>query len=568
MLNIFTGNALADNKKIIDSRIYSKITDSFDLSSKDLSLYKEIFEAANEDQWHKVDKRAEKLNNDILLGHILAKKYLSKSYKSSYQELVDWLEKYTDYPQYYRIYRLAGIKGDKSALSDSLAYSGTLTQASSGYSWYLDDMGNISNANKKYILEKVKSFRKHINSGKSKLARGILEDAKFRKVVPNKSWDAMAATLATLYFTDNYDKLALEWSKKPASRSKNSIAHWFGGLAAWRLKDYKTAAKMFDQLSHLDISDDWMLSSGGYWAYRSYNKLGLDNKAKASLKEASKYKRTFYGILASSQLDEKITCNWNSSSYINDFSKSDYVDSILSSPSLKRAVLLGSIGEKKLAASEIMFAYKDYDNAQKEIALFIAAQYEIHNVAITISNNLKDIQNEIYYDGLAYPLPNWNKKVWNANKPLILALIRQESAFHAEAVSSAGARGLMQVMPNTAYHVTKDATVKKNSSKLLNPEYNMEVGQKYINYLLEKPFIEGNLFYLLTAYNAGPGNLLKWKKKTNYMNDPLLFMESIPSRETRLYIKRVMTNYWVYSLRLEEDAPSLTQLPKSLWPTM
>lgn len=76
------------------------------------------------------------------------------------------------------------------------------------------------------------------------------------------------------------------------------------------------------------------------------------------------------------------------------------------------------------------------------------------------------------------------------------------------------------------------------------------MGQKYLEYLLNKPYIGGNLFYMLAAYNAGPGNLVKWMKTMRYQNDPLLFIEVIPARQTRLYIERVMANYWIYSMQL------------------
>lgn len=86
----------------------------------------------------------------------------------------------------------------------------------------------------------------------------------------------------------------------------------------------------------------------------------------------------------------------------------------------------------------------------------------------------------------------------------------------------------MQLMPNTAYHVTKDRRLKRDSSVLYNADYNMEVGQQYLSYLMGKPFVTDNLFYLATAYNAGPGNLFKWQKKVKYNNDPLLLLKLFP----------------------------------------
>ena len=74
--------------------------------------------------------------------------------------------------------------------------------------------------------------------------------------------------------------------------------------------------------------------------------------------------------------------------------------------------------------------------------------------------------------------------------------------------------------------------------------------------------IKNNLIYHTAAYNGGPGNLKKWLKNTNYLNDPLMFMESIPSRETRWFIEKVLTKYWIYNSQLGKESNSLALLAK------
>ena len=74
------------------------------------------------------------------------------------------------------------------------------------------------------------------------------------------------------------------------------------------------------------------------------------------------------------------------------------------------------------------------------------------------------------------------------------------------------------------------------------------------------------MFRLTTAYNAGPGNLRNWERKINYGNDPFLFIESLPSRETRLFIERVLTNLWLYRDRLGQPSPSLDDVVAGTWP--
>ena len=74
--------------------------------------------------------------------------------------------------------------------------------------------------------------------------------------------------------------------------------------------------------------------------------------------------------------------------------------------------------------------------------------------------------------------------------------------------------------------------------------------------------INKNLIFLTAAYNGGPGNLKKWLEQTNFKNDPLLFMESIPSRETRWFIEKVLTKYWIYKNQIGEKSTSLEMLAK------
>ena len=92
------------------------------------------------------------------------------------------------------------------------------------------------------------------------------------------------------------------------------------------------------------------------------------------------------------------------------------------------------------------------------------------------------------------------------------------------------------------------------------PEINLEVGQEYIEYLLDLEIVSNNLIYLAAAYNGGPGNLKKWKKETNYLDDPLFFMESIPSRETRWFIEKILTKYWIYQNKNQKEMKSLKML--------
>ena len=241
----------------------------------------------------------------------------------------------------------------------------------------------------------------------------------------------------------------------------------------------------------------------------------------------------------------------------------------MKSEAFKRAVLLIELKQPVIASKEIYNAYKDFTDQQKETIILMAHQKGIHSVVISLSHlaNLDSLL--IHHEQELYPLPDWSRQDdWGVEKPLVLALIRQESAFRDDAKSHSGAMGLMQLMPSTASYISGDKSIKRDKTKLYNPKYNLELGQKYVNYLLSKPFIEGNLFFMLTAYNAGPGNLAKWLKTARYQDDPLLFIEVIPSAETRIYIERVMANYWIYNLRLKQRNLTLEQVGANQWPVL
>ena len=141
---------------------------------------------------------------------------------------------------------------------------------------------------------------------------------------------------------------------------------------------------------------------------------------------------------------------------------------------------------------------------------------------------------------------------------LIRAIIKQESKFNPNASNPSGATGLMQILPSTAAYIMDVENVSREQLK--NPDYNLRVGQKYLRYLLKGRNVKGNLLYLLVAYNAGPGNLAKWRKKLNNVDDGLLFIESIPSSETRAYIERVLTTYWLEMLHRQKFSRSLDAL--------
>jgi soluble lytic murein transglycosylase-like protein len=128
-----------------------------------------------------------------------------------------------------------------------------------------------------------------------------------------------------------------------------------------------------------------------------------------------------------------------------------------------------------------------------------------------------------------------------------------------------GALGLMQLMPDTARELAKNLQYPFKKQMLKEPEYNLSLGQNYLLKLINMPAVGNNLIYIAVAYNAGPGNLIKWKKQIK-TDDPLLFLESIPSRETRSFAERIIVNYWIYRTLMGQPLLSLDKAVCGEWP--
>ena len=148
-------------------------------------------------------------------------------------------------------------------------------------------------------------------------------------------------------------------------------------------------------------------------------------------------------------------------------------------------------------------------------------------------------------------------KLADIDMAAIYAITRTESRFQTDAVSSSGARGLMQLMPATAKETAKKIGVGFSPSKLTSdPEYNTQLGSSYLATQLET--YSGSLLLAAAAYNAGGGNANKWiaaygdPRADNV--DPVVWVELIPFQETRKYVQRVLGNYLVYRARLGGSA--------------
>ncbi len=127
-------------------------------------------------------------------------------------------------------------------------------------------------------------------------------------------------------------------------------------------------------------------------------------------------------------------------------------------------------------------------------------------------------------------------------------IIRQESLFDSQALSPAGARGLMQIMPATGKELYPKTKLKKpfETDALFDPDLNIRLGVKYVSQLNKR--FNKNGMHILISYNAGPHVLKKWLKRFGHLSDQDVFIESIPYPETRRYVKHVLRNMGIYKV--------------------
>ena len=189
----------------------------------------------------------------------------------------------------------------------------------------------------------------------------------------------------------------------------------------------------------------------------------------------------------------------------------------------------------------------------------------IQYASVIRDRGILEIDDDIIYSA-QYPLPDWEPMGgWSIDRALLLAITKQESNFRVSAKSGAGANGVMQLMPSTAKRVARANKLDINQMDMSNPEHNMFLGQQYIVDLLAHPSVENSIIKMLAAYNAGMGTMVKFEKSF-YTYDPLLYIESFPAYETRSYIKRVMSNLWLYRARLSQPLTSMQDLANGNWP--
>lgn len=327
-------------------------------------------------------------------------------------------------------------------------------------------------------------------------------------------------------------------------------AEWVSGFIALRLinQPYK-AFEHFEKL-YKTVETPISKSRGAYWAGRASEALNNPQVATQWYNVASKYPETFYGQLAGEKIGKHVSLNMKGSAGGQGIPSSDLASA---------ATFLSNAGLKTEAAA-FLLRLKEYSNSATdyEQAASLATRLGQPDIAIKIAQDLQK-EKGISLGQYLYPqkvseLKNINNVEW----AFINAIIRQESRFDSGAVSHAGARGLMQLMPATAQQTAANAGISHQKAWLTSrPAHNIVLGSKYLGQMVNR--YNGNYAMAAAAYNAGPGRVDQWIRE---LGDPrkgnvdlIDWIEQIPIYETRNYVQRVLEGVYVYRDSLKGKQP-------------
>ncbi len=334
------------------------------------------------------------------------------------------------------------------------------------------------------------------------------------------------------------------------------------GLDDWKRGDISGAEPLFASAAQMDGASDDDQSAGAFWAARAALRLQQPEQYLSWLHTAATNPDTFYGMLAGRLLGE----GFGPTGLAATLTESD-ITAVDATPDGHLAFALLQIGETDQAGLALRALWPDMqsDPALAGAVMAVAARAGLVDVAIGIAGQgFGNSGNAIA--GATLPLPALRPAGgFTIDPSLLYALARTESGFNADAVSICGARGMMQLMPETAHFIARNQGI---SGAVSDPATSLALGQAYIRYLGQQPGIDDNLLAILASYNAGPGAAAAWYNAMQEDSDPLLFIETIPNDQTRHFVHDVLTDSWIYAEEIGLRPASLDDLAQGNFPLL
>jgi soluble lytic murein transglycosylase-like protein len=521
------------------------------LSAQDAALYREIFALQEDGRWSEADAKIAQVENPVLFGYVQYQRYMHPTaYRSTFAELKEWMAYYADHPDADKIYSLAMKRLPRGATPPVRPVLRKWREAPQK-ALHPDLEADYAETSRPLLTQIEGRVRFLANQERALDALTEIDRHLDRGQITERQYDRMRSWIAASLYYQGYVDAARGIAGEAAARNGDNavLAYWIAGLIAFRDGDTDAAHRLFNKMAAIPYQEAELRSGAGFWAARTALAAGKPADVAPNLEIAAQYPFTFYGQLALAQLGRAYDYEWDAPMVTTD----GVAKLVAAEPRVNRAIALAEAGRTSDADLELRWANG-----------FIPRELDYDLLAVAFALNLPAAQVEValsgdgkYLEAGLFPVPDYVPEGgFTVDRALIYAFMRQESKFKTQATSRAGALGLMQLMPRTASYVAQDRSLqyRDGQERLYDPAYNLMLGQNYVRYLI-KGEAQGDLFHLAAAYNGGPGNLRRWKKDLA-IEDPLLFIESIPNRESREFVEYVLTNFWVYCDRLGQSALS------------
>ncbi len=331
---------------------------------------------------------------------------------------------------------------------------------------------------------------------------------------------------------------------------------WTAGLSAWRLGRFEESYLAFERVAENPVEDAWVRAGAAFWASRAAERAGRPHMVEPFLRLAARWPATFYGQIAMRRLGiEPVIENLGGGpqAYAAAGVEAPEFDGlpdgldgaalqefVRRDPQARRTVALLEVGRTADARVEYARGWRDARNPDD--ALMWRALGRALRSELTPRNGEAE-----RIDARRFPIPDvMPEGGFTIERSLVYAIARKETGFNPRAVSSAGAYGMMQVMPTTAAEMTGDRGFVEQPQRLWEAPVNLRLGQGYILRMLGLAALEGDLLRVVPSYNAGPGPMLGAIRKLGPDADPLLLIETIDVPQARDYVEKVVAAYWIY----------------------
>jgi len=530
------------------------------LDPSDAALVRQAFAFQARGDLTGADQAIARLQDDLLLGPLLAERYLGRFHHATTAELTSWLERFATQPDAAAIRALLLRRLPRGAVVPPLPAAAPLPQQHPSAPPPLPSADEPPPLPRQPVLERTIALR--MTHGETAAALRLIDG---RHVLAPAYASLLRGEVARDLFTRNEDSQALSvahQAERLGTAGHNvGLAAYVGGLAAWRLGHPAEARQLFEHAAEAPLASTPQQAAAAFWSARAAQQANDPVDAAYWLRRAAEQKTTLHGILARRLLG--LPTGIVPSGAL--LSQAD-VDAIAATEAGWRAFALLQVGQQQRAATELLGLWPSVrdDPSLRRALLLVAAGVGLTQCATQLAAWNAEADPETG-DLAQVAVPALHPAGgFRVDRALVYALTRVESNFDPAAVSAAGARGLMQLMPTTAQYI--ETLAPGQPASLHDPSLNLELGQRYLLYLAAQESIGDNLLRLLASYNNGPNGYLQWAGDICDDNDPLLFIEAIPNAETRRFVERTLTYTWIYAARLHVPAPSLDEMAAGAFP--